>query len=259
MPKIFGGNASRLEMYGLFVAAVILIGGGVSGAVVLTSTNNQIISQAVDESPIESQSGRVATSAPTSSEDAAVDGIRPPNGQETRPSPFSDQGESASEIGTSPKNVETDDQRNARLQQEGYDYAAANPVARFEDIEILSCTELPVYSRENPATVVDTAILVRYSIAYEAFHEMNAYSFVNPGLPVYQTTESDARQMVTSNSAFAPQVQLQLNPGRHSIVLHGLRFISNTSVRNVEVRFGPADSTYGYAQFDLPSIGPICG
>jgi len=37
MAKIFGGSASRLEMYALFVAAVVLIGGGISGAVVLTS------------------------------------------------------------------------------------------------------------------------------------------------------------------------------------------------------------------------------
>jgi len=37
MAKIFGGSASRLEMYALFVAAVVLIGGGISGAIVVTS------------------------------------------------------------------------------------------------------------------------------------------------------------------------------------------------------------------------------
>jgi hypothetical protein len=37
MAKVFGGSASRLEVYALFVAAVVLIGGGVSGAIVLAS------------------------------------------------------------------------------------------------------------------------------------------------------------------------------------------------------------------------------
>ena len=41
MAKIFGGSASRLEMYALFVAAVVLIGGGISGAVVLTSSDSK--------------------------------------------------------------------------------------------------------------------------------------------------------------------------------------------------------------------------
>jgi hypothetical protein len=37
MAKILGGNASRLEVYALFAAAVVLIGGGISGAIVVTS------------------------------------------------------------------------------------------------------------------------------------------------------------------------------------------------------------------------------
>ena len=37
MAKIFGGSASRLEVYALFAAAVVLIGGGVAGAVVVAS------------------------------------------------------------------------------------------------------------------------------------------------------------------------------------------------------------------------------
>jgi hypothetical protein len=258
MAKILGGSASRLEMYGLFVAAVILIGGGVSGAIVLSS-DSATVPPAVIQSPVETQSGGFPESGPTSSQVAPGEQIQPFNGAETRANPLTGRTESETEITTSPNVGETEDQRIERLQQARDEFAAANPVARFEDITILSCTELPVYGKENPTTIVDTAILVRYSITYEAFHQMNSYSFVNPGLSVYQTMESDARQMVTSNSAFAPQVQLQLNPGRHSMVLHGLRFLSNTSVRNVEVRFGPADSTFGYAQFDLPSIGPICG
>lgn len=35
--KIFGGSASRLEVYTLFIAAVILIGGGIGGAIVVSN------------------------------------------------------------------------------------------------------------------------------------------------------------------------------------------------------------------------------
>ena len=41
MAKIFGGSASRLEVYALFAAAVVLIGGGVAGAVVVTSSDSK--------------------------------------------------------------------------------------------------------------------------------------------------------------------------------------------------------------------------
>ena len=41
MAKSFGGSASRLEVYALFVAAVVLIGGGVAGAVVVTSSDSK--------------------------------------------------------------------------------------------------------------------------------------------------------------------------------------------------------------------------
>ena len=41
MAKIFGGSASRLEVYALFVAAVVLIGGGIGGAIVVTSSDSK--------------------------------------------------------------------------------------------------------------------------------------------------------------------------------------------------------------------------
>jgi len=41
MAKIFGGSASRLEVYALFAAAVVLIGGSVAGAVVVTSSDSK--------------------------------------------------------------------------------------------------------------------------------------------------------------------------------------------------------------------------
>lgn len=41
MARILGGNASRLEVYALFVAAVVLIGGSISGAIVVSSSGDE--------------------------------------------------------------------------------------------------------------------------------------------------------------------------------------------------------------------------
>jgi hypothetical protein len=49
MARILGGNASRLEVYALFVAAVVLIGGGISGAIVVTSSDSSPAPVAVAE------------------------------------------------------------------------------------------------------------------------------------------------------------------------------------------------------------------
>ena len=38
--KFTGGRASRAEVYGLFIAAIVLVGGGVSGAIALNNTDN---------------------------------------------------------------------------------------------------------------------------------------------------------------------------------------------------------------------------
>jgi hypothetical protein len=259
MAKIFGGTASRLEMYGLFVAAVVLVGGSVSGAIVLSSEGSPAVAPPSVESPVEAPPVGAAASATTTSSTSSVDGSQTPLPFEAGSDPSAaGRSEAGAPIANDFTNVETEAQRLARLEQERYDYAAANPVARFDRAQILSCTQLSVYDPNSPGTVVDTAVLVTYSITYEVFHQMAPYSYVNPGLPVYQTTESGVRQMVLSDSAFAPQVQLELNPGRHTMVLHGLRYLSNNLVRNVEVRMGSVDSTYGFTQFDLPSIGPIC-
>ena len=44
-----GGRASRAEVYGLFLAAVVLIGGGVSGAIAFTNAEDPVV--AVTSSP----------------------------------------------------------------------------------------------------------------------------------------------------------------------------------------------------------------
>jgi hypothetical protein len=256
--KIFGGSASRLEMYGLFVAAVILIGGGISGAVVLTSSDSKPAE--VAQPAVEAIAESVVPSVPSNPRASAADGNQSPIGAGSRTTPsIAGLSESEAQIVQDLINRETEAQRLARLQREREDFAAAHPVARYENTEILSCTQMPVYDRDNPGRVVDTAILVKYRITYEAFHRLHAGSAVNPGLPVYQTSESHAREMIESAFGYqAPQVQLQLSPGRHSIVFYGLAFLSNNPVQTIQVRISPEDMTYGFTQFDLPSIGPIC-
>ena len=82
MAKIFGGSASRLEVYALFVAAVVLIGGGISGAVVLTSSDSK--PAIVEQSSVE------ASSVPTSiSEPLAGDNSATPTGEAAFQSPSS--------------------------------------------------------------------------------------------------------------------------------------------------------------------------
>lgn len=39
--RFAGGNASRVEVYGLFLAAIVLVGGGIGGAYALTVSLNQ--------------------------------------------------------------------------------------------------------------------------------------------------------------------------------------------------------------------------
>jgi hypothetical protein len=70
MAKIFGGSASRLEVYALFVAAVILIGGGIGGAIVVTSSDSkptEVQEASVDTSVVDTSTTPTAPSpsAPT--------------------------------------------------------------------------------------------------------------------------------------------------------------------------------------------------
>ena len=64
-----GGRASRAEVYGLFFAAVVLIGGGVSGAIAVTHAEDPVVavtsspSATASSVPVESPSS-VASSSP---------------------------------------------------------------------------------------------------------------------------------------------------------------------------------------------------
>ena len=83
MAKIFGGSASRFELYALFVAAVVLIGGGVSGAIVLSQSDSNPSQSAQVASSNDSQTSQAsssATDATTQSGGAGdVSNLRSPN------------------------------------------------------------------------------------------------------------------------------------------------------------------------------------
>lgn len=64
MGKFSGGSASRAEVYGLFISAVVLIGGGIGGAVAATGGFTQ---PSPSPSPSVSEAAPVATQAPTQS------------------------------------------------------------------------------------------------------------------------------------------------------------------------------------------------
>lgn len=74
-----GGRASRAEVYGLFFAAVVLIGGGVSGAIAFTNADDPVVTS----SPSATASPSASSSAVTSTDVASSS---PPVGS-TVPSP----------------------------------------------------------------------------------------------------------------------------------------------------------------------------
>ena len=76
MAKIFGGSASRLEVYALFAAAVVLIGGGVAGAVVVTSSDSkpaEVAQVSVDTTVVDT------TGAPTTAPPVVAPGATTPS------------------------------------------------------------------------------------------------------------------------------------------------------------------------------------
>lgn len=74
--RVFGGGrASRAEVYGLFVAAVVLIGGGVGGAIAFTNPDSPLnVTTPADSSNTETASATAnpsATSEPGATQDPA--------------------------------------------------------------------------------------------------------------------------------------------------------------------------------------------
>ena len=92
MAKIFGGSASRLEMYALFAAAVVLIGGGVAGAVVLSQSDSN-----PDQSSQTSADSVFANLGEAGSETAGADGQI--NSPATTPGAATSESQSPTELG----------------------------------------------------------------------------------------------------------------------------------------------------------------
>jgi hypothetical protein len=78
MAKIFGGSASRLEVYALFAAAVVLIGGGVAGAVVVTSSDSKPAEVASTTTALNSDASSEPLSATADSLDTSTVDVPPP-------------------------------------------------------------------------------------------------------------------------------------------------------------------------------------
>lgn len=279
MAKILGGSASRTELYGLFIAAVILIGGGVSGAVALTSSD-QTPSEAVAESEVErTESDAEGTESETSPTDDESAQESEGSGPSTSVGGWtgSSTGPAVGSVGSSTETTqprttvsiaglsedearivqeyvakETEAQRQARLERERQVFREANPAGRFIGSQILSCTPMQIGA--------ETIQLVEYQLRYEAYQPLSLHSYVNPGLSVYQGERQQLVDAVNSGFRIQPQrVDINLSSGLHSVVLHGLLFPSG-GVPYVEVRFQAADwSTYGNYDADLPLPGRVCG
>jgi len=153
MAKIFGGSASRLEMYGLFVAAVILIGGGISGAVVLTSSDSktaEVSQMSVDTTVVDATVGANAGSAATTTQ-AAQQNV----GGSTSPT-ITVPGLTAEQAETLRQQIQRQQEADAAA-AEAATYAATHPVGRVRDVLYTTCNGYPnsllrwVYLGEYPA------------------------------------------------------------------------------------------------------------
>ena len=162
MAKIFGGSASRLEVYALFVAAVVLIGGGVAGAVVVTSSDSkpaEVAQVSVDTTVVDT------TVVDTTSTQAAA-GTSAPPASTSQPKQQSVGGSTNPTItvpGLTAEQAETLRQQIQRQQEadaaaaEAAAYAATHPVGRVRDVLYTTCNGYPnsllrwVYLGEYPA------------------------------------------------------------------------------------------------------------
>ena len=153
MAKIFGGSASRLEVYALFAAAVVLIGGGVAGAVVVTSSGSkpaEVAQTSVDTTVVDATVGANAGSAATTTQTAqqSVGGSTSPT--------ITVPGLTAEQAETLRQQIQRQQEADAAA-AEAAAYAATHPVGRVRDVLYTTCNGYPnsllrwVYLGEYPA------------------------------------------------------------------------------------------------------------
>jgi hypothetical protein len=146
MAKIFGGSASRLEVYALFVAAVVLIGGSIGGAIVVTSGDGGSAPVAV----VETTTTTVTTTA-IAGEEASLQlapSLTPEQNQSSIP-----QEPSISVPGLTSEQADwlaAEFQRKQdadRAAEEAAIYKSTHPVGRVRDVIYAICGA----NEENPA------------------------------------------------------------------------------------------------------------
>lgn len=246
--KFFGGRASRAEVYGLFLATVVLVGGGIGGAIVVS--NNDAIQPSV-QAP--------ATSPPDS-------GGTPPSGMtQSAGVPTTDGGSSPSRPPVSIAGMtdaeakivqdlvagQVEQQRRAAEFQARRAWQAANPAARFDGVKILACTTLGAEA-PSPGRVQEKLKFVEYQVDYFAFVELNPSSYINPGLSVYEL------KLPILNDGWIPITQrnlvregLETSPGSHSVVRYGLLF-EGGGPPMMEVALDDVAQVYGGLSLLLP-------
>ena len=156
MAKVFGGSASRLEVYALFAAAVVLIGGGVAGAVVVTSSDSKHAEQlsvdttVVDTTVVDATVGANAGSAATTTQ-AGQQNV----GGSTSPT-ITVPGLTAEQAETLRQQIQRQQDAEAAAAQAAA-YAATHPVGRVRDVLYATCDGRPqsllrwIYLGEYPA------------------------------------------------------------------------------------------------------------
>jgi hypothetical protein len=265
MAKVLGGSASRAEVYGLFITAVILVGGGVSGAIVLTSGS---------DSPREAATAVVADPAPGSATTLSATGDGAPT-VDTAPSggstgsgtaephttvSIAGMTEGQAQIVQDYVDRETEAQRLARVQAEREAFAAANPAGRLISVEILSCPSVPVYDESNPGMLVEIDKLVTYRITYEVFHHLHPESALNPGGLAFSqagSMQSLRDSLATTWRIPVPRVNLEPDVGVHTGIFYGVA-LRQAFESTVDVRLRPVDTTYGWVQIEVPMAAPNC-
>ena len=155
MARIFGGSASRLEVYALFAAAVVLIGGGISGAVVLTSSDSKPVEVAqvsVDTTVVDTTQAPTGTSAPS----AVTSQLKEQSvGGSTNPT-ITVPGLTAEQAETLRQQIQRQQDAEAAATQAAA-YAATHPVGRVRDVLYTTCNGYPqsllrwIYLGEYPA------------------------------------------------------------------------------------------------------------
>lgn len=247
MAKIFGGSASRVEVYALFVAAVVLIGGGIGGAIVVSSDDTPSVQQEATADLSTALSVPVGDVSTPQAESSPIPTVSVPG--LTR--------EQASALQALIER-ESESQRIERLEQERRSFALAHPAARFNSADVLSCTSVPVFDSANPTRLVEEIQLVEYRLTYEVFYPLHPGSYVNPGLSVYQGDREQLLGAVAGNWSTQPtHVPLKLATGSHSMVLYGFLFPSG-GPPYIDVQLGSNDPVYGGVNVNLPLPKPVC-